>query len=118
MEAVVDAAAVLSKHGDTKVKDVVLEGRVMDEEVETECVILRPSEEVAKVGSPFKIELRAVGSFGHQNQMGHFNAHVIDFQSIFVWNQLVFFPILFDESPPLSLCDEFLLVDDKEEDQN
>ena len=109
MEAVVNARRLFSKHGDAEVENKVLERGVLDEKVEREDLVLRPGKEVAEVWLISKVELWRSRAFKHENQVGHFDAHLVYFKAVFVWNELELALIGLNVLPPFLFGDELLL---------
>jgi hypothetical protein len=76
MEAVVNVRRDISQNRDSKIKHIVLECSVLNEEVEIEKLILRGCEEVPENGRACDVEFRSIWSFEHQDDMSHFDAHL------------------------------------------
>jgi predicted RNA-binding protein len=66
MEAVIDVAAGLTEERDSKVKNIVLEGRVLNEEIYIQNLKLRPCEEITEHICGFDVlKLSGKRSFKH-----------------------------------------------------
>jgi len=65
METVVNIAAGFAQKWDSKIEHIVLEGKVLNEEIDIKNLKLRPCKEVSKDRSFFALELCCKWSFEH-----------------------------------------------------
>ena len=110
---------VKSKEGNSKVKTVVPEGAVLQEEVEVVHVVLQFGEPVAKVQvCRIYVEFFGLRSLAQQNQMGSFHGHLCDGQTLLIGLNFQSLPVFADVITPFRLSDECKLVYDIEHDED
>lgn len=119
METIVDAATIFAKHWNCKIQDKVLECSIFDKEEECQDIILWPGIKVSKVSFwAIKVKLWTFWSFKHQNNVCHFNTHLVYIKSIFILNHFILVLVLFNEISPFPFGDQVFLIDNEEENED